>query len=513
MMGLLGILGIVLLSAGWSTSSPVGASPDEPAHVVYAWGVVTGQVLPGRSVEVEPVGNVDGVTQTRVSLPENLYTVLSNSCYKGKQSEPACAVEDAPASQRQVTAETYMTRYSPVYYVFVGGVLRGAVEAGAGVVTAVVLSRFASGLLAFSMVGTSVVMLGKRFGGPQSVVVAAIVVTPQFLFLGASVNPNGFEIGAATLFATTVVSIFADVYDRQAVSTGLGVMAIASGLCLALARPASLVWFVVLALLLFLPVRGRPAVARLPVFASIGLGASLIASVASFLYLNGVRNAGITDQDLTQWQAYPLPLRWILILLKFGDLIRQGYGLLGWADTPMPMLFLITWLVVTVVAVARFTVSRSAGILKMRWSFIYVMVCALAVAVQSDAAGFGWQGRYFVPCIAVGVVLLVPSMADSCVPQKAQRNTALMVFAVVSLLNISAVAISLGRYLYGYTSLFARFEALPVPVPDGTWRSVIGRFAPMDLAAAGQIALMLCAVLCLWGVRANGKGRVPSAAV
>jgi hypothetical protein len=179
----------------------------------------------------------------------------------------------------------------------------------------------------------------------------------------------------------------------------------------------------------------------------------------------------------------------------------------------MPMLFLIAWLVVTVVAIARFTVSRSAGILKMRWSFIYMIVCALAVSVQSDAAGFGWQGRYFVPCIAVGVVLLVPSTADSCVPQKAQCNTAMMVLAVVSLLNISAAAINLGRYLYGYTSLFPRFEALPVPVPDGTWSSVIGRFAPIELAAAGQIALALCAVLCLLGMRVNGKDRMPSAAV
>jgi hypothetical protein len=37
----------LLLSVAWVLASPIGASPDEGAHIVYAWGTVTGQTVTG----------------------------------------------------------------------------------------------------------------------------------------------------------------------------------------------------------------------------------------------------------------------------------------------------------------------------------------------------------------------------------------------------------------------------------------------------------------------------------
>lgn len=40
------LLAIVFTSFAWASASPVGASPDEPDHITYAWGSSTGQTLP-----------------------------------------------------------------------------------------------------------------------------------------------------------------------------------------------------------------------------------------------------------------------------------------------------------------------------------------------------------------------------------------------------------------------------------------------------------------------------------
>ncbi len=434
-------------------------------------------------------------------MPAELREVVSPDCYGGKTSEPACAVVDADDSGADVVVNSYMARYSPVYYFVAGGVIRLALDLGFGVVSSIVLARFVSGVISFGMIAVASILLGRRFGSVVSTIVVAAAITPQTLFLGASVNPNGFEVGASLLFAAAIASLFHDVHDSERVGVGLAWWLLIGGFCLAMARPASVVWFCGLAMLLFIPVNRRPVLWRIPAFAKVGLLITFLLSAASFLYLNSGREAGASGNDLTDWQNLPLIYRGVLILLKFGELVRQGYGLLGWADTWMPALFLIMWIVVVVWAVSRMSVSRERPVLRARWSFVFLLVCALAVAVQSDLAGFGWQGRYILPCLVAALALLAPGMAHSCLAASSQRLTAIVTAGIVAILDFGAIAINLGRYLYGYTELRIRFDQLPVPQPDGTWVSVLGRFTPLVLAGIGTLTVLGLVVSQVRGAR------------
>lgn len=56
------------LALAWMLASPVGASPDEQAHIDYAWGTVTGQTVVGEQLVTIPGGR----TATSVQVPQKL---------------------------------------------------------------------------------------------------------------------------------------------------------------------------------------------------------------------------------------------------------------------------------------------------------------------------------------------------------------------------------------------------------------------------------------------------------
>lgn len=99
-------LGAVLVSIGWATSSPPGASPDESAHIIYAWGTVTGQTLPS-NVREDIRG--DDVALTTVTVPDSLYERPPQECYAFKSEAPACATPAMDFSG-ETDRTTYMTR-------------------------------------------------------------------------------------------------------------------------------------------------------------------------------------------------------------------------------------------------------------------------------------------------------------------------------------------------------------------------------------------------------------------
>src|SRR5262249_51185280 len=101
--GLLAAAGI-LLSVAWVLASPVGASPDEPAHISYAWGTVTGQTLAG-----ERLGSLhEGRPMTVVWIPQKLQQYPEPGCYAFHPEKPVswCS-QNPPDSADLVVQETY----------------------------------------------------------------------------------------------------------------------------------------------------------------------------------------------------------------------------------------------------------------------------------------------------------------------------------------------------------------------------------------------------------------------
>ena len=72
---LLAVSGLSLAFA-WVLASPVGASPDEPPHIWYAWGTVTGQ-----TVGNVKLGLVVDQRATVIQVPQSLLQYIDPICY------------------------------------------------------------------------------------------------------------------------------------------------------------------------------------------------------------------------------------------------------------------------------------------------------------------------------------------------------------------------------------------------------------------------------------------------
>lgn len=508
------VVGVVAASVAWSTSSPVGSSPDEDAHITYAWGTATGQTLPWNSVESE---GANGAQLVQVVVPPALEDRPTNVCYKFNSSAPACDDPVGSGEGGDVLTSTYMARYPPVYYALVGVFLRAGLAVGMDGAAVLIAARIWSGILCGAVLACSFAMMWRRFGGVPVVAAAAVTTTPMVLSLANAINPNGFEIVCAVAVAATVVSVRHDIARSGTVGRGIQVFLVVTAFGLALARPASIAWLGLLGLLLVLPVADGSAASggrvvplrRLSVWGTVLTLVAVAVGLVWFVYENSTRSGGASDQDLDQWRALPWYYRWIMVVLRFGTMLHEGYGLLGWLDTPLPLLFFLVWLVSSVLVVGRLATGVRSDTLAPRWAWAFLVACCVVVAVQSNHSAFGWQGRYFLPALFAFVVLLVPAMADTHAVPRSRPVQAAVLLVVAGVLDFGALLYDLFRYLYGYSQLYLRFDALPIPTPNGEWVPVIGRYTPLALALAAVVSLVSAGAVLLGAPHRTGGAPSP----
>ena len=282
---LLGLAGL-FLSLAWMLASPVGASPDEPAHISYAWGIATGQsVVHEKLVKVHedyvyawgPVTNknrkivgkanrefsVDTsqiiVPRTRtysatsVQIPQKLLHYPAPRCYRFHQDTPVRECAPTPADNTQlVTTTSYMTRYPPLFYAVAGTELRAATALDLSGSQVLYGARLTSALLSLLAVAFGVFLLARRFPAQVVALITLLALPPMAWFMTGSVNPNGLEIAAAFLLAAGVLAL------RMDHATGArsldAVLAVPVGtLLLAWTRPLSWVWASLILCLLLVP--------------------------------------------------------------------------------------------------------------------------------------------------------------------------------------------------------------------------------------------------------------------
>lgn len=477
------VLGSCLSSVAWTLSSPAGSSPDEHAHIVYAWGTATGQTLPwshaqetehgaGRIVDVD-------VPATLLETPE--------VCYSFQPEQQACAegtaVDDSDGDG-EVDSSSNMARYPWAYYLVVGLVMRGAIAAGATGDVAVNLAQIVSGLMSMAAVMLAVALLARRFPARSAVALGAAVLTPMVLFLSSSINPNGFEVAITVLVAACVVSVREDGARGLARSRPLAVLLVVASLLLGLTRPASAIWLVALYLVLVLPLRGESWLRpwrRLGPWLLAALVAALAVAAAAFLYNNASRGGGATGKDLTEWDAVPANRRWILVLLRFGPILRSGYTDLGWTDTLMPSLFMFAWVIGVSIVFAphRARPGAPSRTRALAASLLFVGLGLAAVAVNSEISAFAWQGRYVLPVIMGFLTLLVattstaphdPALDPSLdrtgegARSRLRRATPEIILVLVQAgIAVCALVINVLRYVFGFMSTYAHFDSLPFP--------------------------------------------------
>lgn len=391
--------GILIAAVAWAIATPLGGSPDEPAHIIKAASVARGQFI-GEPTEQPAVRSVQ--------VPAGIATAADWPCYAFVPATPASCLLDVVDGSELASAETSAGLYNPTYYLLVGwpSLLTDNTSAavlGMRIVGALVVSFFlAAGFAALHRLRPNRV---TAFG-------LAAAVTPMVLFLASAVNPNGLEIatGFALLSALLLVVGPVPLERRWPWLVLIG----ASGVLLAQARGLSPLWMAVIALVAIVVTPWPQVIRELrrwPVMLTVGVLAVGVLGAVGWTFATGSLNSmgsfpGATDS----------PTRAFLTML-FRTFDPGIVGYFGWLDTPAPAFVLAFWsFLAFAVVIAAVAVSRG----RRTWGLAIAVVALLVVpavvqALSVQSSGYIWQGRYALVAYAT-LVALATAIAASAVP-------------------------------------------------------------------------------------------------
>ncbi|RGD60140.1 DUF2142 domain-containing protein [Kitasatospora xanthocidica] len=433
------------LSASWSLATPIGGSPDEPAHLIRAGAVARGQVNGEEVMTPHTVGGIKSYwAESGVVLPRIYEDVAeTHSCYAFK---PWQSADCAPAlKQRSGTAEvtTSAGRYHPAYYFAVGWpslLLPGK--------TAFYLMRLISAAICAALVASAVVSAAewrRRSLGILGVVAAA---TPMSLFMFGVVNPSGPEIAAGILVWSAAVALLMNP-DPQLLSRRVARLGIGATVLISI-RPLGVIWCsgaVFFALLLL----GRRDV----------LG-SILRHRATWVWgaLTAV-SAGVAlvwssthpDHSVINAPSGFTPLSAARQTFDNGLLyMKQMIGYFGWLDAEPPAVTLLLWcgvaVLLSLLALCYARLRDSLAVLGILAGIVVIPL--VAQAMQAQKVGMIWQGRYLLP-FAVGLPIVCAAICHERLPQGgfAWRRLMVLCSAVLALADFAAFVWALRRMAVG----------------------------------------------------------------
>jgi hypothetical protein len=491
LQALLLLIAAISSAYAWSVSSPTGSSPDEPNHIYYAWGTITGQVLPWTLNQVDHPDT--GKSLAVIELPEQLTQFASPSCYIGEIYTDEC--NPAPRGDGYVTVKSYMSRYPLAYYAITGLALKLGLAVGLSGFSTLILARIVSGMASYLLLGIAFVVLKKRFGTFAASIPALAILVPNAHFLMNSVNPNGFEIAGMTALAAIVVAVRHDIATNQLrmpIQITLLLVALVAGSI----RPLSVAWAGLLLMLLLVPINGRrPAFIDLSKAITAFLGLVCVV-LLSWFYWEATGTMTETSQgDISDWRALPVWLQLTAVVSRFGEMLRNGYGLLGWADTQLPLMSFTIWLLAVTITLVAFGVRARRSSTRAYLALLFLFATMALIVLESVKAGFGWQGRYWLPCLGATIALLAPSLQANGLSMARRRRIWLLFTLVMAALITHGFIYNFWRYKYGLESPFVRFSELPYPRSQAEWFAPGGDNLLLFVSIAGVISFLLYAVV------------------
>ncbi len=470
-------LAAVLVIGAWSVSTPLGAAPDEPSHMVEASAAVRGQ-FNGHQLP----SYVDGVRAGKigtVEVPEYVARVFALPvCFALKPNVPANCSPAVGDSTKSVTTESQFTNYPPLYYFLVG--IPTLLSTGSGALYGM---QYMAAILDSLLVALGLFLLVRFHPRRLTFLGAMVALSPMVLFVSAVVSSSGMETAAA--FASWCGGLC--IVERTVVPRSLAVLTAIPFVVLILSRPLSpinaAVMIAVLALLMGWE-RSRALIgdrSMRPIWIS-ALIATLLAGLTLIV-------AGIPT--LLGAPAKPrLSLfgsLWLTLRLT-GYRLRQCVGDFGWLDTPVSQTVIVIW-TSAVIGLAAYGLAVSRG-LRRALPLLVLSLLALPLIFESpqiDTVGPYWQGRYWLP-LAVGIPLIASSVAY----KRASRRSVVIsqplrlvgftgMGVILALTQISAFMTALHRY---QTGLGAKVDAPTRWTPPG------GTVLVVSLFVAGQTLLV-----------------------
>ncbi len=440
-------LGYALLIGAWAFASPIGAAPDEQAHIVRAAAAGTGQ-FEGRAVA--PYQRSAGLTPTQAdflnrqtqefSIPVRL--VPPTPCFASNPDQSAACVGSpgAPAGSYSVAARSYATTAPPFIYVLAGLAMQLPQDS----VLPAYLGRLALGLVCALLLAAAASAVSGR-GSLWPAVGLALAIAPMVLFLASSLTPAGVAVCAAICLMAAVVALW-----TGPPTFGLLAVGVLSALALVLARPSALA------------VVAAVSVAALPL-----VRARLLFRPSVLLALAVVGGGVVVEVGWVLGHQPSLPLGGLsvtdglaVVAEHWPALVQQLVGEFGSTDVPLLAAIPAVWSVLVALLMGAALVIGSLGErLAMVLAAAAVVVLAAAVyAVILAPVGWELQGRYVLP-----LAVLLP-LLGGFVLYRAGAPTRADVFLV----GLAVAAMQ-----------FAAFW-------ENARRYAVGRHGPLDFVSAAE---------------------------
>ena len=421
----LALITVVIAILGMFFSSPRFAGPDENAHQATAWYIGSNGLPP------------------RAETPSSVPAIIpSMPCFAFSPEADTGCVGPRVA---EGASEVRVLNYPPVYY--------WVVAAGQRIVDGVSSAwldmggRGASALLNIAALVLLALLLRRDTTHWGTYVL--LVTTPMAAFLWAVVNPSGWEITTALIFAYLFGTAWWRGSDpttgalRPATLIGLGVASLLFGL----SRHDAFVWMSLLivgaALMgdLHAPLRDR---ARLLLVSALGIGASVVWNLvykAEHVLWNEFPVADPGFSDYVGWLGQ--------IDNAMSDRIRQMLGVLGWLDTPIPQ-----WLMFALLAGwalllgAMFARGRLPAYVVVFGFAVSIFLPMVIEVIRWNDWPYWYQGRITLP-FTLGFLLLILIRYGRSVGRPAQAMSIVMSLALAFMVwqNLMRNAFGIRGYL------------------------------------------------------------------
>lgn len=473
-------------ASAWAMSTPMSASPDEPAHIIKAAAVAQGEWLGERS---------DRSDSVNVEVPRGLASAQDWACTAHAPEQPADCLPDVVEDSELTTAGTSAGLYNPVYYSLVGWPSLLTDDAriavfGMRVVSAVIVSLF------FAITMTALL----AFRRPLIAGIAYLtVLTPTVLFLAGAVNPNALEVatGAALLSVLLLLVRGPEVRHPELALTAVAV----SGILLANTRGLSPLWMAAIAVI---AIAGAPwprllaLLARPPVWATLAALAAGVGFALWWLLYSGT----LGSMGSFAGAGAVTPIRAFVTMLLDRPFDPGMIGLFGWLDTPAPDVTFVLWSFLAlglVLAAAILARGRDFTALFVA-SAMFFLIPPSMQAASIEASGYIWQGRYtLVAFAAVAVtcaVILMQSAPVVRVGARARRRALALVAALVTAVQAYTLLFATKRYAVGIDGWWGDFLNAP------RWYPPLGPFTWVIAITVGVAAIS--AVWAAWAEEPDG---------
>ncbi|GAA3212770.1 DUF2142 domain-containing protein [Oerskovia jenensis] len=442
-------LAFFVISGLWAVNNPLMASVDEPAHMIKAASVVLG------SEDVSTDGGVTGIGLVEIPLLYNTIATFANCLAFQPEATASCQPEITGDIEQIATIPTSAVNYNPLYYAVVG--LPALIPDDGGEYTAY-LMRLINALVSSAVLALAVRTIAEMPRRRWMALGLLLPLTPTFINLTGSINPQSFEVTGSVLLWVTLLALLRapdpGVLARRATRLVIATTLVAHARGLG-------PFFVVLIVLLCVgtsPWKNLVALVRQrsAQIAIVLCVLSCALATAWILFGNALPDravgSGISDRDTFLHSAG-----------NTSYYLNQLVAALGWLDVAFPTWFYMVY--AALVGLMMF-LGWAAGSWRDRLGIVVVSALVLTLPIviqvaQAPTIGWFWQGRYIFP-VAIGLTFLCALAIERrprALDERMTRNLVTTTAVVLVGLQVAALVFNLHRYINGGNGGWFKLDA------------------------------------------------------